>query len=186
MHPRAELSFESMSDQVMTGIVRFELPPKGALGTAKGLPLPPGTTLPVHVVQSDLQGTPDNIRRHTRKRTVLPSPSSSSSALGSSDMSFQRGKVENNLEKQQEGTYLIALGSARKSPFNLPQFLAPYPTLRMIASLLSLEATTALIPKVCGINLFFSQPLSICLPSLFTLLFMALLDGLLHHLFRRG
>jgi len=160
MHPRAELSFDIMSNQVMTGIVRLELPPKGAIGTAKGLPLPPGTTLPVHVVQSDLQGTPDNIRRHNRKRPVLTPSSLSSSALGCSDKSFQKGTVENHQEKQREGTYLVALGSARKAPFNLPQFLAPYPTLRMIASLLSLEATTALIPKVCGIT-FLS--LSLCL-----------------------
>lgn len=96
----------------MTGIVRLELP-------ATQKPLRPGTQLQAVHVQNDLQGTPDNIRRHGKGHSI-----------GS------------------DGTYLVALGSARKAPFNLPQLLAPWPTLRRLASLLSLEATTALIPKV--------------------------------------
>jgi hypothetical protein len=162
----------------MTGIVRLELPPKGPTALSRQ-PLPPGTILPVQMVQSDLQGTPDNIRRVTTKLRAPWSSSSSSSSPSSvtprnENNLHQQGEVEDKHE--QEGAYLVALGSERKAPFNLPQFLAPYPTLRMLASLLSLEATTALIPKVCFACALSST--SVCFPRTLYLFLILSVDRL--------
>jgi hypothetical protein len=98
---------------VLQGLVRIELPADLAVRVASGEGLP--LTTAAKLVQNDLQGTPDNIRR------------------------FAHGR--------RSGSYLVALGSKRASPFNLPQFLAPYPSLRKLSSLLGLEPLTALIPK---------------------------------------
>lgn len=88
---------------VLSGIYRIELH-----GPARGQ---------VRLVQNDLQGTPDNIRRHRAPTDGQP------------------------------GTYLVALGSKRSLPFSLPQFLAPFSILRKLVGVLDLEMTTALIPR---------------------------------------
>ena len=72
------------------------------------------------LVNDDIQGTVDNIRRHN-------------------DSGKGNGK----------GTYLVALGSKRSTPFSLPQFLAPFHTIRRLSSLLGLETITGLVPRSC-------------------------------------
>lgn len=82
----------------------------------------PPRLLEAVMVNNDIQGSVDNIRR------FMPP-----------DASIGRGG----------GTYLVGLGSKRSSPFFLPQMLAPFPTLRRLVSFIGLETITSLIPRAC-------------------------------------
>ena len=130
----------------LSGILRIDLPAGGVEGlvafmvtaplmstwtTAKGntrVALNEQSTvntLPSTLVNDDLQGTVDNIRRYRP-------PDISDIKTG------PRG-----------GTYLAALGSKRAKPFSLPQLLAPFPSIRRLLSFLGLETITMLVPRTC-------------------------------------